>query len=340
METKYKSHPRPLSEREGSPSCLILNSLNKYFILFSVCLFTGLTFTVQAQQDPMYSMYMFNGLAINPAYAGSRDRPAITALYRHQWTGLQGAPRTFVAAGHAPLLNDKIGLGLTIVNDQISIFNTVTVMGSYAYRFKIKEKGRLALGLNVTLNNFRARWQDLTLNDVADQAFLTSKANVVSPNFGAGIYYYWQDKFYVGVSIPHFLNMSLSDHLSVEGTDMVARQWKHYFYTFGVVFDISKDVKFKPSLLFKHVQNAPFQADLNAAFLFKESFWIGASYRTGDAVVLMTEYLFNKGVRIGYAYDITLSELNNYSSGTHEIMVGYEFIKKDTYLTPRRMSYF
>ncbi|HXH17454.1 MAG TPA: type IX secretion system membrane protein PorP/SprF [Chitinophagales bacterium] len=292
-----------------------------------------------AQQDAMYSMYMFNGLAVNPAYAGSRERPVITALYRHQWTGLEGAPKTAVLAGHAPLLNDKVGLGMTLVSDNLSIFNTVTVMGSYAYRLRVGKSGRLSLGVNVEVNNFRAKWQDLNLTDTQDPTFILARKNVVSPNFGAGIYYY-SDRFYAGFSVPHFLNMSLTEHFKAEGTNMVARQWKHYFYTIGAVFRLSDNVKFKPSLLFKHVKNAPFQADINAAFLFREALWVGASYRTGDAVVFVTEYNFSKGIRIGYAYDFTLSELSNYSSGTHEIMIGYEFMKKDAYLSPRRMSYF
>ncbi len=309
--------------------------------LFVVSIFAlGFQITpANAQQDPMYSMYMFNGLAVNPAYAGSRDRLAITALYRHQWTGLEGAPKTAVLAGHAPTVNDKLGIGFTLVSDNISVFNTVTLMSSYAYRIRIGKTGRLALGVSVELNYFHAKWNTLNLSDETDHVFRSGKTNVFSPNFGAGIYYY-SDKFYAGFSVPHFLNSSLTEHFKLEGTNLVARQWKHYFFTAGVMFRLGEHVKFKPSVLCKYVQNAPFQADINVAFLFKDAFWIGASYRTKDAVVLMTEYNFAKGVRIGYAYDITLSELNDYSSGTHEIMIGFELAKKDTYLSPRRMSYF
>lgn len=311
-------------------------------LLFAVVCFSSLLFActpARAQQDAMYSMYMFNGLSVNPAYAGSREKPVISALYRHQWTGMEGAPRTAVVVGHAPLSNDKLGLGMTIASDKISIFNTITVMGSYAYRIRFRNNTRLSLGVNVVLNNFRADWNNLALTDDNDAVFISAKKSVVSPNFGTGIYYYGE-RFYAGISVPHLLNMSLSEHFKAGGTDMVARQWKHYFYTMGAVFNLGDNVKFKPSFLFKHVRNAPFQADLNAAFLFKEALWVGASYRTGDAMVFMTEYNFSRGVRLGYAYDYTLSELNDYSSGTHEIMVGYEFKKKDTYLSPRRMSYF
>ncbi len=313
----------------------------KKVVIAAVCFFAilGLVNPASAQQDPMYSMYMFNGMAVNPAYAGSREKPVITAIYRHQWTGLEGAPRTAVLSGHAPLLNDKIGIGLTLMNDNIGVFNTLTLMGSYAYRVKAGESGKLCFGLNVEVNNFRAKFSDLALTDTNDEVFKGDRTNIFSPNFGAGLYYY-TEKFYAGAAVPHFLNMSLTEHLSAEGTDMVARQWKHYFFTTGVVINVNNNVKFKPSVLFKYVKNAPFQADINAAFLFKEALWIGASYRTGDAVSGMIEYNFSKGIRIGYSYDFTTTELNNYSSGTHEIMVSYEFQKKQTYLTPRRMSYF
>jgi type IX secretion system PorP/SprF family membrane protein len=292
-----------------------------------------------AQQDPMYSLYMFNGLAVNPAYAGSRERTAITAIYRNQWTGLEGAPKTAVLSGHAPLSNEKLGLGLTLVNDRISVFNTFSLTGSYAYRIRFKNKGKLSFGINSTLNNFRANWGTLALSDENDNVFNGARSNAFSANFGAGVYYY-SERFYAGVSVPHILNMSLSEHFSAEGTNMVARQWKHYFFTTGAVFDLGENTKFKPSVLCKYTKNAPFQADLSAAFLFKEAIWVGASYRTGDAITFMSEYVFSKGVRVGYAYDLTTSQLSNYTSGTHEVMIGIEFSKKETYLTPRRMSYF
>ena len=291
-----------------------------------------------AQQDAMYSMYMFNGLVLNPAYAGSREALSLTALYRNQWTGLEGAPQTAVLSGHLPLLNDNIALGLSITSDNISIFNMLNITASYAYRIKIK-KGKLSLGMNATFNNFRARWSEVALNNSNDQAFASNSDNLISPNFGFGVYYY-SDKFYAGVSVPHVLNMSLTDDFKAEGTNLTARQYKHYFYTIGAIFRVTDNVKFKPSLLFKHVKNSPFQADLNASFLMKEALWLGASYRTGDAVSFIVEYLFVKMLRIGYAYDLTLTELNHYSSGTHEIMLGFELLRKQTYLTPRRMSYF
>ncbi|HXH19131.1 MAG TPA: type IX secretion system membrane protein PorP/SprF [Chitinophagales bacterium] len=307
-------------------------------MLLVLTLLHFISLTSFAQQDPMYSMYMFNGLAVNPAYAGSRERPTVLALYRHQWAGLEGAPKTAVLVGHSTLLNDKLGLGGSVTSDNISIFNTIRVRADYAYRIKFKKHGKLAIGINVEFTNYRARWSELSLNDINDNAFLSAKESFVSPNFGAGVYYY-TNRFYAGASVPHLLNASLSEGFKYEGTDSIARQWKHYFYTMGAVFSLGKHVKMKPSVLFKYVKNAPFEADFNLNFLIREAFWFGAGYRTGDAVIFMTEYNFAKGIRIGYAYDYTLTELQDYNSGSHEIMIGYEF-QKTTYLTPRRMSYF
>ena len=314
--------------------------MNKLRIVGFLLIFSGVFTVANAQQDALYSMYMFNGITVNPAYAGSRERATVMALYRHQWTGIEGAPKTAVLSGHTPLSNENIGLGLTLSSDNISIFNTNSITVSYAYRIAFKNhKGKLSLGINATLNNFRAKWDNLIITDANDFALTGSKSNVFSPNFGAGIYYY-SERFYAGISVPHFLNMSLTDHLQIEGTEMVARQWRHYFYTMGGVVNISENLKFKPSVLVKYVQNAPVQADLNAAFLINNNLWLGASYRTNKDVVLMSEYNFSKGIRIGYAYDLPMSDLSNYTAGSHEIMIGYEFMKNNSYLTPRRMSYF
>lgn len=305
------------------------------------------TCTLFAQQDAQYSMYMFNGLAINPAYAGSRGRPAITALYRHQWAGIAGAPKTFTASGHAPLLNDRIGVGASISSDNIGVTNLINFTADFAYRIKFKNNSKLSVGMSAVLNNFRQRFSEITTTDENDPNFAQNISSL-SPNFGAGLYYY-SERFYFGASIPHLLNANLNDDFKIEGTSKVARQFRHYFVTTGYVFDITKDVKMKPSVLFKYVNNAPSSFDANLGFLLKEALWLGASYRFGvgsgtnfgsDAVVGMIEYNFIKGLRVGYAYDFTVSKLSNYTNGSHEILLSYEFARKETYLTPRRMTYF
>lgn len=313
--------------------------MKKLIIAFFGILLLGGTFELKAQQDAQYSMYMFNGLALNPAYAGSRGVLAATALYRHQWTGLEGAPKTGVFNIHSPLMRDKMGLGLSIASDNIGLVNMINITANYAYRLTFKDDSKLAFGLNVTVNNFNGRWSEASLQNIDDPSF-SANSSLWNPNFGFGVYYQ-SDRWFAGISVPHLLNNSLSkEGVVLEGNNNVARQFKHYFFTGGAIFTLTENVKMKPSFLFKYVQNAKLSTDINLGFLFREVFWLAASYRIGDAVVGMIEYDINDMIRIGYAYDYTLSDLTNYSSGSHEIMLGFELRKKQTHLTPRRMSYF
>jgi type IX secretion system PorP/SprF family membrane protein len=202
--------------------------------------------------------------------------------------------------------------------------------------------------MSAVFNNFRQRFSEITTTNENDPNF-SRNISVISPNFGVGTYYYGE-RFYVGFSVPHILNASINESGKFEGTEKVARQFRHYFATAGYVFNAGESLKIKPSVLYKYVNNAPSSLEPSLGFLIKDALWLGASYRFGfgqagggfgsDAVIGMIEYDFLKNFRIGYAYDFTVSQLNNYTSGSHEIMVGYEFGKKETYLTPRRMTYF
>ena len=297
-----------------------------------------------AQQDPEYSMYMFNGLAVNPAYAGSRERPVITALYRQQWAGIKGAPKTFSLTGHAPLLNDRIGIGASVTSDNIGVLNMVNATADFAYRLPVgknKWKGRLCFGLSASVDHFSNRLSESVLVDNSDPAFaLNVKAS--SMNFGAGAYYY-TDHIYVGASMPHLLNGSMVNNMQYE-SKVLAHQYRHIFITVGGMVTVSKNVKFKPSILLKEIPKYPVQLDVNASFLFKEALWLGASFRTTYnqpvAVIAMVEYMFAHQFRLGYAYDYTFTKIGQYQSGSHEIMISYEFGKVDKYLNPRKMSYF
>lgn len=315
--------------------------MKKLIIVFLGLLLAGGSYELRAQQDAQYSMYMFNGLALNPAYAGSRGVLSAMALYRHQWTGLEGAPKTFVANVHSPLMDKKMGLGLSVASDNIGLVNMINITGNYAYRllFKDKHHSKLAFGINVTINNFRGKWSQASLQNRDDPTF-NANSSLWNPNFGFGVYYS-TDHWFAGMSVPHLLNNSLSrEGVHLEGNNKVARQYKHYFFTGGGIINLTDNVKMRPSFLFKYVQNAKLSTDLNLGFLFKEVFWVAASYRIGDAVIGMIEYDINDIIRIGYAYDYTITRLTNYTSGSHEIMIGYEMRKKKTHLTPRRMSYF
>lgn len=280
------------------------------------------------QQDPMYSQYMFNGLSINPAYAGSRDALSTTALFRKQWVGLEGAPSTQSFSLHSPTRNRRNAFGFQIVNDNISYLGQTWLTFSYAYRIEIGEKAHLHLGLQGSIYNYRINWNQAELIDPNDNVILGYGNNLWLPNAGAGAWYY-NDKFYAGISVPHLLVNSLDKNrpgISVLAASAnIAALRRHGFLTAGYVFDLSPDVKFKPSFLLKYVQAAPVELDLNGQFYFYDKLGIGGSYRTGDGIVAMVNYFFTPQLHAGYAFDYPFTKLNGYTSGSHEIMIGYDF---------------
>lgn len=285
---------------------------------------------VYAQQDAQYTQYMFNGLALNPAYAGSREAISANLIYRSQWVNMDGSPKTFSASLHSPV-GDNNGLGLMIESDKIGVHNRFSAYGSYAYRISVGEESRLALGVQAGVLSYRSDWTQVpSIKDPTDPNFSGEESRLL-PNFGLGIYYY-TNNFYVGASIPHLLNSSL------DVVDALSKYDRHYFLTSGVVLDITENVKIKPSILIKSVPSvSPISADLNLSFYVKEAFSIGASYRIGDALAFLLEYQFKNGLRLGYAYDYNLSALNSYNSGSHEIMVGWDLTgpRPEKILSPR-----
>jgi len=296
-------------------------------------------FSTQAQQDAMYSQYMFNMLTVNPAYAGSRDVLSTTAMYRRQWLNIDGAPTTALVSADMPIKGEKMGLGLMVVNDKIGITNTLGVYGSYAYRIRMRERGTLSLGLSGGASNYSANLSRVeTSNDgVFDPAFSQNLSKWM-PNFGAGIYYS-TDRFYLGASLPHLMNNSLGSTtkislLKAEKTN--ASQYRHLFFMAGYVFKVSPTVACKPSILTKYVSNAPLEIDLNANFWFQDKIGIGASYRSADGMVAMVEFQLSKQLRFGYAYDFPLTRLSKYTTGSHEVLLRYEFgFDKGQILSPR-----
>lgn len=322
-------------------------------------LITVLTVGMYAQQDPAYSMYMFNGLFINPAYAGSHEVISAMGIYRHQWAGLDGAPRTANISVHTPFRRDQYAAGLTISNDKIGLSNTFSVTPAFSYRLRIKET-RLAFGLQASFAYFYQNNNAAQLpNNPFDNTFQINQ-NLFVPNVGFGIYAYGK-KYFVGVSAPHLMPSRLRDKPGVVSYNRdIARMYNFFTLTGGYVF--GKDpsiVKFRPSVLVKWQQGLPNnipQFDFSAALLFIDRLWFGASVRTqGDAylkngkelkfgaesVIIFTQFKVTPQLQIGYAYDAMLSDLRNFSSGTHEIMVGYDFwYDKKRFVTPRYVKYF
>lgn len=295
-----------------------MKTISKIFF----CIAWLLPWDSYGQQIPVLSQYMFNGLVINPAYAGSKDYMSAALMVRKQWSGFKGAPLTQNASIHGPLRKKKIGLGLMISNDKIGITNQTDVYASYAYHLPTG-RGKFSLGLQGGFSYFKSNFSELTVWDTDDPIYSTNSLTNLQPNFGFGSYYY-SEKFYAGLSIPQLISYDSIQTINFF-KDNIHHQSRHYYLNAGIIFDRNKDFIIRPSFLVKYVLNAPLQYDVNLNILISNIFWIGASYRSGDAVVAIFEYQVNRKLRIGYSYDVTLSQLKNYSSGSHEIMLGYDF---------------
>lgn len=300
---------------------------------FFIMLIIGMNVrTVKAQQDPMFTQYMFNTLAINPAYAGSADIFTIMALSRHQWVGLEGAPTTQTMVLHTPLKNENIGLGLSIINDKIGPVKQTGFYGDFAYRLKVGDNSHLAFGLKFGANYFSADLSDLA-TVVEDDPANVNVSGEILPNAGFGIY--WSSKkFYLGASAPKLIMNEIGEVNNISG--IVGEEERHYYLIGGLVLDLNDDVKFKPSFMARAVEGAPLSIDVTASFLFREKLWVGAMYRLDDSFGVIMQFQFNEQLRAGYAYDMTTSRLGEYNSGTHEIMLSYDlrFTKGKT-ISPR-----
>jgi type IX secretion system PorP/SprF family membrane protein len=287
-----------------------------------VLLLLTVSATVEAQQHPMYSQYMFNMLNINPAYAGSRGVPTATALYRDQWVGIDGAPKTSSLSFDMPINEKKIGLGFQLFDDKLGIERSTGFNAAYSFRIQLRESGTLSLGLQAGLLNYRANYTEARTFAPNDPAFSQNISGFL-PSAAAGIYYN-SDKFYIGLSTPALLKTKISYDNSTS-VESVTNRDLHLFLATGFVLNLNQDLALKPSVLVKAVSGAPVEFDLNANLWIQNAIAFGFSYRTGDSYVGMAEFQLNSQLRLGYAYDKAFSDLGTLNTGTHEIMLRIEF---------------
>jgi|688.fasta_scaffold16650_6 type IX secretion system PorP/SprF family membrane protein len=326
----------------------------KKLLILSLIISAGFL-KLSAQQDAEYSMYMFNGMYINPAYTGSQECVSMTALYRHQWVGIEGAPRSGTFAIHSPLKKDQYALGGMINFDKLGLDNTVSAYVDYAYRLRFKNGTKLSFGIQAGGMYYNSRLKDANLPTNPSDISFANNRSLFLPNIGFGVYLY-SKKYYVGASVPHILNMSLAKNWSVKSDkELVARLYNHYIFTAGgVIGKEDAKVKFKPSTLVKVTKNAPISTDITASFLFINRIWVGASYRfglgkkdkgdsnlRGNRLVALTEFKITPQLRIGYAYDYEFDNTYGFQKGSHEVMLGYDFgSDKTRFVTPRYVTYF
>ncbi len=289
-------------------------------LLLTACVVMSMV--TYGQQEVMVSQYMFNGLFLNPAYAGSHGYVSSSMLHRTQWARMEGAPNTSMAAVDGSLMHGKMGLGLSIVHDRIGVSRDMEVAGHYAYHLRTGEKGKLALGLRMGLSMYSAKLSELTYWDSNDQVFHNDIQNKTVPRFGTGLYWY-DATSYVGLSVPTIYAADKNIRVDVAGL-RERYHAQHFYLHAGKVFPLGELFDIKPSTMVKYTPNAPVEADVNCNLLYRERVWLGLGYRTGDALVCMLEYQIDPKMRIGYAYDMTTSRLRDHSGGSHEVMLGID----------------
>ena len=273
-----------------------------------------------AQQDPHYTQYMYNMNVINPAYAGSKENLSFGLLYRKQWVDIEDAPTTFSLSGSSPV-GKNVGLGLSIISDKIGPVSETNVYGDFSYTLNLGGEHKLAFGIKGG-----ATFQKVSLFDEVythvpdpnDDAFAENTNNTYL-NVGAGLFYY-TNKYYLAFSVP---NLIKSTHLDYNGKKF-GTETSHYFLTGGYVFNLSPNVKFKPFAMVKSAFDAPVSVDASTNFMFYEKFEIGATYRLDDSFGAMVNFMITPQLRIGYAYDHIISDLNAQTKSSHEVILLFD----------------
>lgn len=292
--------------------------------------------TAFSQQLPQFTQYMFNTISINPAYAGSRETLSIIGLHRSQWVGLKGGPETQTLSVNTPLRNEKMGIGISFINDKLGYENFTYLYADYSYSINTSETSKLAFGVKAGVTHYTLDEELLNDSSVVNDPFFNDVSNRWSPNAGAGLYLH-SPRWYIGLSAPRILNTDYNKGRN--GTlDYIALERISYYLTGGYVFDLSKTTKLKPSVLLKATNGAPLSFDISANFLFNETFWIGGAYRVDQntaAIGAIADFQISKQLRIGYAYEYPISDLRAYTSGTHEVLLMFEIFKSKRIKSPR-----
>ena len=314
------------------------NTSLKYTVLF---LFLVLSGWVKGQQLPQYSQYMFNGMHINPGYAGYKNEGYIQSTYRNQWTNFPGAPKTVSVTADFSANEGTMGFGVSFVDDRIGPNINSSGLLTYAYRLRTGDRSFLSFGLSGGVSRYGLNASLFNPNDSVDPLIPVGNVSVTIPNLNSGLFFH-SDQFYAGFSAYNLVGKQAASKQDVA----LGYHDIHYYLTAGALFNLSSQVQLKPSVLVKQVKGSPMNYDLNAMLLLNERIWLGGSYRanalvfenfiqedleTRNAVAAIAEFFVTPELRVGYAYDHNLNVLNNYRNNSHEISLGL-------YLRPKNIQ--
>lgn len=299
----------------------------KYIITFIVGLFS---LTANAQQDAGFSMYFFNPVYINPAYAGSREVFSGSLVHRSQWISMEGAPTTQSLSIHSALPNSKVGLGLQVYNDNAGPMKNTGINLTFAYHMPINSSTKLSFGISGMMNNINISWDEINVDDNSDPSFVGGKASTWVPDASAGLYLY-KERFYTGISANHLLESEF-DLTNSPGAD-VSNFYRQFYFTSGIVLPLSTNLDLRPSALIKYVKAAPIVYEIDASIIFSKRVFVGLGYRTAKRINIdgfdnmligIAQVKISNVFNIGYSYDYYMNRTGTYNSGTHEIMLGWD----------------
>lgn len=287
-------------------------------------IFLLITLKGSAQQDPIFTQYMYNNQIINPAYAGMWEKIGFTALVRKQWAGIHRAPLTEAISIHSPLGGRSVGVGLNIINDNYGREKRLSILGDYAFEVALTPRRRLRLGLKFGFVNYKNPLTDYKLypDHEFDPAFSEDIDLKFLPNFGVGAFLY-EDNYYIGLSIPKIVENDFKDNYQNYATKAEIRT---VYLNTGYVFHFYalNKIIFKPTMLVRASIGQPLQVDIAANVMLRDKLWLGVMWRSGNAVCATTQWMMSNNMRIGFAMDITYSEIFPYQYGTYEFTIGYD----------------
>src|SRR6056297_476887 len=285
-------------------------------------LFLGLLMTVgfaHAQKEPQYTQYMYNIGSFNPAYVGTVESPEIIGLYRAQWVDIPGAPTTIRGGANIPFNNEKMGLGINIVNDVLGPSTQTYFDVAYSYQIQLSEETKLSFGINAGGSSLNIDYSKGTFEDPSDGSILGGNYSNFYPTVGAGLFMYHKEEWYLGASVPNFL----TDELYNDEVATIVEDYMQLNVIGGYVFELGEQTKFKPAFLVNYLQGSPVTVNLSANFQFIDALTIGASYRLDNAISGLAGFQISNGMFIGYSYDYNTNNLGEFSGGSHEVILKF-----------------
>lgn len=299
--------------------------------IFALIIFSIVSLQAFCQLIPVTDQYLLNPMLINPSYAGGRSALSASLIYRNQWLGMEGAPETGTFSIDAPFLSKRVGVGLIFITEKFGVTREKQIITNYAFRLHLGQ-GLLSMGLGADIVITNSAWSDLIVNDPGDEQYLVDSRTLVVPDFRFGLYYTYKD-YFAGFSIPKLLSYSFDFNKNKYVLNNNINQY-NYLLTTGYTFSLSKKVTLSPSALLSYLPSEGFSYHINAQVGYADRFWLGASYRSSKAVAGLFHFKINNQLGVAYAYTYNLSSLGKYNTGSHEIMVRYEFHYKVDAVNP------